>query len=673
LYLIILMTSETENYISETLRQGKKFKNYQSRIVDTQEKQIKTLMEGFETNPRASNSSKPVVDGVKGVQDYAMQLNHFQTQFNSTLERYKTAHAQLMTVTNDYIKKTQTVVPGSMLNKNIYVNQVTNSASSEYVGAYKDSGPTPAISPKMTGQYTYDQCQVAAINNGKQYFALSQANATSQKATCAITNDLNAAQKYGSAGANCTQSSDGYLYGGKATNALYQTPDAQFVGNYGDNPNRAMPTFANGGSRTYTYETCKQAAKSGGFNLFGLQWYSGGNNGYAQCALSNNFTEATKYGQSGSQSVNGQGQVVGGGWANAIYQTQSINKFIGCYKDNEASPAMMPSPKIIKPWAEGPQPYRGGDLVTDPYDSNKIYMRLGNPAEGIIGNSGSPPSRDSVRWQKADAAILARNSTPTDQTVDSCQQAAIASGSKYFALQGGTAGSSKCYLSNSLTESTKYGQANPTSTFKDNKAYGNDAVNAIYKVTSKGYPGNLGKSGYVDYTGLLTEYPKPMITVVNGVPSIVKSDNSCTKEFVNVDSNIWQNQKKSSNMMTPTTKCGLSSAIQADQASVDELAKQLKDMSAYILKLIKFLETLDDAVIKQMGLNRTTLNDMLTKYTSYNAQFSQYKNVDVNNYDNIIADSKIVTAQQNYNYILWCGITVVILIIALQVIKRTST
>jgi hypothetical protein len=273
------MTSETENYTSETLRQGKKFKNYQSRIVDTQEKDIKTLMEGFETNPRASNSSKPVVDGVKGVQDYAMQLNHFQTQFNSTLERYKTAHAQLMTVTNDYIKKTQTVVPGSMLNKNIYVNQVTNSASSEYVGAYKDSGPTPAISPKMTGQYTYDQCQVAAINNGKQYFALSQANATSQKATCAITNDLNAAQKYGFAGANCVQGSDGYLYGGKATNALYQTPDAQFVGNYGDNPNRAMPTFANGGSRTYTYETCKQAAKSGGFNLFGLQWYSGGNNG----------------------------------------------------------------------------------------------------------------------------------------------------------------------------------------------------------------------------------------------------------------------------------------------------------------------------------------------------------------------------------------------------------
>jgi hypothetical protein len=290
-----------------------------------------------------------------------------------------------------------------------------------------------------------------------------------------------------------------------------------------------------------------------------------------------------------------------------------------------------------------------------------------------VGNSGSPPSKDSNRWQKADAAILAKNSTPTDQTVDSCQQAAIASGSKYFALQGGTAGSSKCFLSNSLTESTKYGAANPTSTFDDNKAYGNNDVNAIYKVTSKGYFGNLGKSGYVDYSGLLTEYPKPMITVVNGVPSIVKSDDSCSKDFVNVDSNVWENQKKASNMMTTTTKCGLSRAIQADQTSVDDLGKQLKDMSAQILSIVKYLETLDDSVIKQMGLNKTTLNDMLSKYSSYNSQFSQYANVDVGNYDSILDDRKIVTSQQNFNYILWSGITVIILIIAMQLIKRTST
>ena len=163
------------------------------------------------------------------------------------------------------------------------------------------------------------------------------------------------------------------------------------------------------------------------------------------------------------------------------------------------------------------------------------------------------------------------------------------------------------------------------------------------------------------------------ITVVNGVPSIVNSDDSCSKDFVNVDSNVWENQKKASNMMTTTTKCGLSRAIQADQTSVDDLGKQLKDMSAQILSIVKYLETLDDSVIKQMGLNKTTLNDMLSKYTSYNSQFSQYANVDVGNYDSILDDRKIVTSQQNFNYILWSGITVIILIIAMQLIKRTST
>jgi hypothetical protein len=601
------MTSNPENYTSETLKQGKRFKKYQSKIVESQEKDIKNLMEGFETNSNAIARSTRLENTAANVQDYAMILNQYQTNFASTLERYKTAKAQLMTTTKNFIKNNQTVAAGSIVNKNIFVSQVTSNPSSEYVGAYKDNVGSPAINPKMTGQYTHDECQLAAINNGKQFFALSNSNSTTQKASCALTNDLSSAEKYGSAGSNCEQGSDGFLYGGKSTNALYQVPEAQFVGNYGDNPNRAMPTFANGGSRTYTYDTCKQAAKNGGFNLFGLQWYSGGNNGYAQCSLSNDFSKATKYGQSGSRSVNGQGQVVGGGWANAIYQVQASNNntFIGCYKDNESSPSMT-----------------------------------------LVGSNA---------------------------TAASCQQAAITRGNKYFALQGGSQGSSKCFVSNSLSESTKYGISNPTDKFSDNKNYGNSAVNAIYKVTSKGYYENLGKMGYVDNSGLLTEYPKPMIQMVNGVPSIVNSNESCSKDYVSVDSNIWQNQKKSSNMMTPSTKCGLSSAIQADKASVAELGDQLNAMSANIVSLIKYLETLDDVVIKQMGLNKETLNSMLAKHAVYNSKFTQYTNTDINNYDTIMEDRKIVTAQQNFNYILWSGVTIVILIIALQVIKRTST
>jgi hypothetical protein len=602
------------NSISEILlKDDAKFKNHKRDTFNKEEKHIKkvldgknALVEGFATdsNSSARASSNHLMHEITKVQNAGNELNELQGRFSSTLERYKTAKAQILTSTNSFIKDNQKIVEGSLVGKNIYVNQVASNPVSDYVGAYADKVAEPSMT-KMVGEYTYDQCELSAVNNGKQFFALSNSNSLTEKGACSTTNDLSAAEKYGLAGSNCTQGSDGYLYGGESTNAIYQVPDAQFVGNYGDTPNRAMPTFANGGSRTYTYDTCKKAAVDGGFKLFGLQWYSGGDNGYAQCALSNDFTAASQYGQSGSKFSNGVGQTVGGGWANAIYQVQSNNSFIGCYKDSVNSPAMTP-----------------------------------------VGNGDST------------------------YTVDTCQQAAITSGSKYFALQGGTQGKAKCFVSNSLSESTKYGESKPTTTFLDKKMYGNNEVNAIYKVTSRGHPNNLGKAGYINDLGDLLEYPKPMIKVVNGVPTIISSDKSCGKEIVNIDSYFWQNQKKSGEMMSPSTKCGLSSAIQADQASALELGQQLQVMSSRILELINYLETLDSNVIRQIGTNKSKLNDMLINYTEYNSQFHQYKNVDLDNYNSILEDSKIVASQQNYSYILWSGLAVIVLLFSLRLIKK---
>jgi hypothetical protein len=164
-----------------------------------------------------------------------------------------------------------------------------------------------------------------------------------------------------------------------------------------------------------------------------------------------------------------------------------------------------------------------------------------------------------------------------------------------------------------------------------------------------------------------------MISVVNGVPTIVASDESCPKNIVNVDSTVWAAQKKSTSMMDTSTKCGLSSAIQADQSSVDELAEQLQDMSARIIMLIQYLEGLDSTIILQMGINKNNLDNMLSQYEIYNSKFSQYNTTDHNKYDNILSDSDIVSSQQNYNYILWTGIALIVMILTIQVIRKSST
>jgi len=599
------MISETQNNTSATLRQGVNFKKYQKKIVDSVEKNNKKLVEGFASNENIYKS-KGLVLQVDRVQNAAQELQYLQSQFSSALQRYQTANAQLLTATTAYINAPASTNPTT--GKNVFVNEVVSNPSSNFVGAYVDNASTPTMT-KLTEKsdgYTFSDCQQAALGAGTQYFGLSQANVTAQKAICSTSNSLSDIEKYGPAGANCIQGSDKNLYGGNLTNAIYQVPDAQFVGNYGDNPNRAMPTFANNGSRTYTYETCKKAAVDGGFKLFGLQWYSGGNNGYAQCALSNDFTAATKYGQSSSQSVNGQGQPVGGGWANAIYAVQSKGTYVGCYNDNSASPAMT------------------------------------------AVNNGSATF-----------------------SVDTCQQYAIQNGYKYYGLQGGDAGSSKCFVSNSLQASQKYGESTPASTFTDGKKYGNNLVNAVYKVTSMGFPEYMGKIGHVGNDGSLAEYPSSMIKTVNNAPTIIDSDSSCSPDIININSIQWNNYKKISNM-TPTTKCGLGTAIQADQNSVEDLGRQLEEISANIITIINYLEGLDSNIISQVGLNKQALDKMLKQYNDYNSKFLQYKTVEFKNITGILTGSNIVATQENYSYILWSGLALVFIIASLVLVRKGS-
>ena len=600
------MTTDSQNNTSETLRQGAKFKKYQNKIINSVAKKHKKLLEGFESGSNIEKSEN-LINQANVVQNAAQELQQLQTQFTGLLGRYQTANTQLMTTTNTFLNTPR--VTDATKGKNVFVNQVVANPASNYIGAYADNAATPAMNKltSKTAGYTFAECQQEAINTGKNVFGLQGVNVTTQKASCSTSSTLSQAEKYGVAGANCILGSDGNLYGGNLTNAIYQVPDAQFVGTYGDNPNRAMPTFANGGSRTYTYESCKQAAISGTYPLFALQWYSGGSDGAAQCALSNDFTAASQYGQSGSQGVDGQGQIVGGGWANAIYQVQSSGTYIGCYNDNATIPAMA------------------------------------NVHDGA-----------------------------TNFSVDTCQQFAIQGGYKYYGLQNGTAGTSKCYVSNSLPESTKYGASTPTINLTDGKAYGNNLVNAVYEVTSIGYPENMGKVGHVNDSGLLSEYPSTMFNVVSNAPVINGLDDSCSNDIININSVQWKGYTQTADKMSPTTKCGLGSAIQADQSSASDLGAQLKIMSARIILLINYLESLDSNIIEQTGINKASLDDMLQQYTQYNSKFSQYKSTEVKNINGILTDSNIVATHENYSYILWSVLAISVIIVTVTLIRRNK-
>jgi hypothetical protein len=124
--------------------------------------------------------------------------------------------------------------------------------------------------------------------------------------------------------------------------------------------------------------------------------------------------------------------------------------------------------------------------------------------------------------------------------------------------------------------------------------------------------------------------------------------------------------------MSPTTKCGLGSAIQADQSSANELGHQLEIMSARIIFLINYLESLDSNIIAQTGINKASLDDMLTQYKSYNSKFSQYKSAEVKNINGILTDSNIVATYENYSYILWSVLAISVIIVTVTLIRRNK-
>lgn len=92
---------------------------------------------------------------------------------------------------------------------NVYVSNMIpnqNVQNQTYKGCFQDNTTSPSMtfigdtpSTSTAGKYGFDQCKMAAIDKGYQYFALQQANETTGLGYCTVSNDLTASSKYGTA------------------------------------------------------------------------------------------------------------------------------------------------------------------------------------------------------------------------------------------------------------------------------------------------------------------------------------------------------------------------------------------------------------------------------------------------------------------------------------------
>uniref|UniRef100_A0A6C0AZY9 Uncharacterized protein n=1 Tax=viral metagenome TaxID=1070528 RepID=A0A6C0AZY9_9ZZZZ len=659
------------NLSTDTLSQGIKFNAYQKKIIQGVAKKNKKIKEGFETKNSSANSNiqvtKNLMNQTNSIQNAAQELQQMQNEFSSLLERYQTAKTQLLTTTRTFVGKTNMKQKKNntsnnadiYINKNVYVNTVVDKPDSQYIGAYNDNSETPAMT-KINDQYTFSQCQQEAVNSGNLYFGLENSDSSGNSARCSVSNDLSDVTKYGKNMPKCSMGSDKKMYGSNLVNALYSTTGPSFLGCYNDNSsNRAM--IVNGPELS----TFSPVYAAGPFNMGPWNvsssfpdpnaqwiWYTADFQTNAPNNTGSPMTLINIFNYTGTGYMNAKLYGICDNSATIYLNGQSIGT-------------------ITNGWSEG-----GIQLpITIAPGANYISASVenqGGPAGflmTIIDTNNTILFDTNFLWKYT--SIHASQLIPDAQnfTVASCQQYAVTNGYQYFGLQNGAAGTSQCFVSNDLSKSTQYGSADSIMKGSDGSVYGKNDVNAVYKIMTPGYPANLGKAGYINEDSTVSEYPKGMIS--NG--SILGANNSCPKELQSINSIVWEGLKKSDKFMSASSTCGLANAVQADQATVQELGKQLEDMCNKIIERIHYLEGLDSSIIQQTGINKKALDEMLTKYQSYNKQFIEYKTSEQQNISGILTDSNILVTQENYSYILWCVLAITGVIIAFTLIKKVTT
>lgn len=769
-----MMDKIEERNLPPTLRQGLNFKKYQKEITtnpravaianDLEEKETTTIqgfnnslneeneesaqiVEGFATQatPMSETIITPSSPVSQEILSQLSELNKLQTQYDSLLEKYKTANTSsiekvkttLTNITNNpYANKNVTLTNGKtyyVTNKgtsklydspttftatngknncpsgstvlnlnslsnvttagsnmvsgqscgnegaNVFVNKTLNTPSSEYVGCYNDSTTSPSMTSVNNGSkiYNYATCQEAAVNSGSSYFGLQGLDTTTNLSACYVSNDLTSSQKYKVAKTMCNTDSNGYVYGNTLVNAIYKSPTgaATYVGTYKDTPTRAM-TLVNNGSNSFTYETCKQQAINTGNTYFGLQSFNSKTQ-KAQCALSNDFSTASQYGEKNSSYTGNDKKKYGGSWTNAIYQLESdLSNYKGCYNDKEDAPAMT-----------------------------------------ALGNGVSTYS------------------------FSTCKDEAVKGGYGYFALQGTSSGSSKCFASNDLPSAKKYGEAKPCNKSSDGQTYGNNGINAIYKMNQVGDNSSVGKMGYVDYNSNVTEFPDSMIglslkydkynnygttlesisslqnatydtavakcnansscygftidlstnvanfygkSIVNPSNRILKPyttlyirnqvlqnlNAACNKQVVNIDSSQWKNYVKKSGYMSPSSTCDLSSAIMSASKQSNEIQTNIISTAKQIVKILNNLKKKSDSINNTTGLNTNMIQANIEKYNDVIVEMSEFTDVRENNISNIVKESDIKVLQENYGYMFWSILAIATVIVTMNIMRK---
>lgn len=523
--------NSNDNNLSATLKQGIQFKKYQHKIVtNKQTEDIAFDLEKSDTSHvtgfnKLSDGPSNIIEGFEGTSatpvDQMVKLGILQTQYNELIQKFNSEKQKLLTSTNSYIDGISST--NSYLGKNVTT---------------KTDGKTYYITHEGVAKL-YPSSEIYNQIIGKNNCPLTTQEIDSMPSYINTTNG--------------TPMAPGQQCGNEGKNIVVQNMismdglGTEYIGCYNDSLESPAMTKMSDGKQLYDINTCKQAAIDTGNLYFGLQNLNPTTNKYS-CYVSNDFEKSTKYSKSTTACKSSRdGYIYGAKSVNAIYKTpdttyigvfketpirsmtrinngsqtftyktckkEAVNrnkKYFGLHKFNTTTQKSACSVgddynKISK-YGPSTESYTGtNDSKTYGGDWSNAVYKIDTKTSDYIGcynDNESSPSMTNVGNNAANYSFA------------TCQKEAINGGKKYFALQGGKKGSSKCFVSDDLAQAQKYGIYKPcveTESAGNKYTYGISGNNAIYKMNEVGNPSYMGKIGYVDGNDTLLEYPSSMI------------------------------------------------------------------------------------------------------------------------------------------------------------------
>jgi hypothetical protein len=613
---------------------------------------------------------------------------------------------------------------------NVYVTNLNNNPTSNYVGCYNDNvdNPTMTLNPEDTGYTTFDKCQSYAANNGYSYFGLQNVRSDGT-ASCYLSNDINTITSYGDA-TNNTSSIAIWSSNTSGTGATLC---------YVNNDGRIILNNANGD----------------------LIWQS--SNSLPNCVNGGNINKDTLTATYGAN-CNSSGYKVAQGNA-----TNTVKGMIDTTQPQSMIPIGNstfgdPSPGCAKGWDTAYQcgtawksthiDYAEGQNFvfdcTDQINQCTFYLILQTDGNMCLYTGQDPSSStNNAIWC---SSTNGKQNSKNPNWVSSNGKF----GRSYMKLNeslgvnewiGSDDGTLKLIMQSDGNLVLYTSQITNGCQQINNITYGKNQVNAVYQINEQGNNSLLGKLGFITNDSELKEYPDSMIGFVNdyqifqnsdspnndittsiastmsdcqnqcngmsdcagyvyqqssqtcwlknnqtypkapktynsgtilGVrkPNILSSSSTCGKKVFNIDSLQYGNYNKKDDM-TPETNCGKPIISESDKIEYNNVKNELGVLGNLIANKTEELYNRDSNLNNTIDSNNNKFKKDIINYKLTNLRINKElsnSNIEgmktMNDLNGMLKDSDLRVLQSNYSYIMWSMFAIGALTITINTMSK---